>query len=550
MPPPSKPPFRRIACLLALAFVSACTRVGSGGGPGSGNPWTHHGLLRIVNISEPDTLNPVVGNFQIDSDLAMLWGGFLFDWNDENEFVPDLATDVPTLENHGIAADGKTITYHLRRGVTWHDGAPFTADDVIFTWHAVMNKRNNVPSTVGYDLVTAIDEPDSHTIVVHLKSSWAPFVATFFSQSSTPFPVLPKHLLAKYDNINQIAFNSQPVGTGPFIVDRWQRGSKIVFHANPHYWRGPPKLKEIWYTPIPSDSTIVTLLQSHEADLEYYASVNDYRELSHIPGTRAVLTPFTQYGLYALNLKSPVLQQVDVRRALWYGLDSKRILADVTHGLYLPGYTDQPSFLWAYNPNVTHYPYDPAKARALLDGAGWKLGPDGIREKNGVRMQLVIADSSGNSTSSALDLVAQRDWRDIGIDVSIKTYVTSLYFASYGAGGILQTGKFDVAGFSWINGVDPDDSTQLMCDQAPPNGQNIMHFCNAEVDAQERLALSNNDRAVRKRAYDRIQAITADRVPVIFNWYVDRIAIVNTDLKNYRPAHAVTSFWNPWEWDI
>jgi peptide/nickel transport system substrate-binding protein len=549
MPPLAKPPFRWIACLLALAFVAGCTRVGSGG-PSSGNPWTHHGLLRIVNISEPDTLNPVVGNFQIDSDLAMLWGGFLFDWNDKNEFVPDLATELPTLENRGIAPDGKTITYHLRPGVTWHDGVPFTADDVVFTWHAIMNKKNNVSSTVGYDLIAAIDEPDSHTIVVHLKSSWAPFVATFFSQSSTPFPVLPKHLLAKYDNINQVAFNSQPVGTGPFIVDRWQRGSKIVFHANPHYWRGPPKLKEIWYTPIPSDSTIVTLLQSHEADLEYYASVNDYRELSQIPGTRVVVTPFTQYGLYSLNLKSPVLQQVDVRRALWYGLDSKRILADVTHGLYSPGYTDQPSFLWAYDPNVAHYAYDPVKARALLDGAGWKLGPDGVRQKDGVRMQLVIADSSGNSTGSALDLIAQRDWRDIGIDVSIKTYVTSLFFASYGGGGILQTGKYDVGGFSWLNGVDPDDSTQLMCDQAPPNGQNIMHFCNAEVDAQERLALSSNDRAVRKRAYDRIQAIVADQVPTILNWYVDRIAIANTDLKNYRPAHAVTSFWNPWEWDI
>jgi peptide/nickel transport system substrate-binding protein len=548
MPPLAKPPFRWIACLLALAFVAGCTRVGSGGGPSSGNPWTHHGLLRIVNISEPDTLNPVVGNFQIDSDLAMLWGGFLFDWNDKNEFVPDLATELPTLENRGIAPDGKTITYHLRPGVTWHDGVPFTADDVVFTWHAIMNKKNNVSSTVGYDLITAIDEPDPHTIVVHLKSSWAPFVATFFSQSSTPFPVLPKHLLAKYDNINQVAFNSQPVGTGPFIVDRWQRGSKIVFHANPHYWRGPPKLKEIWYTPIPSDSTIVTLLQSHEADLEYYASVNDYRELSHIPGTRVVVTPFTQYGVYSLNLKSPVLQQVDVRRALWYGIDSRRILADVTHGLYSPGYTDQPSFLWAYNPNVAHYAYDPVKARALLDGAGWKLGPDGIRQKNGVRMQLVIADSSGNTTSSALDLIAQRDWRDIGIDVSIKTYVTSLFFASYGGGGILQTGKFDVGSFSWLNGVDPDDSTQLMCDQAPPNGQNIAHFCNAEVDAQERLALSSNDRAVRKRAYDRIQAIVADQVPEILNWYVDRIAIANTDLKNYRPA--VTSFWNPWEWDI
>ena len=114
MPPLAKSPFRWIACLLALAFVAGCTRVDSGGGSQAGNPWTHHGLLRIISLQEPDTLNPVVGNFQIDSDLAMLWGGFFFDWNDKNEFVPDLATELPTLANHGVSADGKTITYHLR----------------------------------------------------------------------------------------------------------------------------------------------------------------------------------------------------------------------------------------------------------------------------------------------------------------------------------------------------------------------------------------------------------------------------------------------------
>ena len=114
----------------------------------------------------------------------------------------------------------------------------------------------------------------------------------------------------------------------------------------------------------------------------------------------------------------------------------------------------------------------------------------------------------------------------------------------------MQTGKFDIGNLSWLNGVDPDDSTLLMCDQFPPRGQNSMRFCDPELDAAEGLALGSNDRAVRKRAYDRIQAIVADQVPVIYNWYVRRIAVANTDLKNYRPAHAVTSFWNPWEWEI
>ena len=275
---------RGAALGLAIASGVGCTRVGGAGPAGSGNPWTHHGVLRMADLSEPDTLNPVVGNFQVDNDLAMFWDGFLFNWSDRNEFVPELATEVPTLRNGGISADGLTIVYHLRPGVLWQDGKPFGADDVLFTWRAIMNPRNNVGSRVGYDIITRIDKRDDHTIAVHLNKPYSPFIATFLTQSSNPYPVLPAHLLAKYPDINRVPYNSQPIGTGPFILDRWQRGQKIVFRANPHYWRGPPKLKEIDYEPVPDENTIVTLLRSHEIDLEYNGAAALYAQYSNIPG--------------------------------------------------------------------------------------------------------------------------------------------------------------------------------------------------------------------------------------------------------------------------
>jgi len=539
------------AAALLLALACGCTRVGTNSAaPGGGNPWTRHGLLRIVNLSEPDSLNPVIGNQQIESELAQLWGGMLFNWTDKDTLDPELATEVPTLQNGGISRDGKTIVYHLRRGVLWHDGAPFSADDVIFTWHAIMNKKNNVPSTVGYDLITAIDKRDDHTIAVHLKAPYAPFVETFLAPSGTPYPVLPAHLLARYDNINQVAYNSQPVGTGPFTIERWQRGNKIVFHANPHYWRGAPKLREVWYTPVPNENTIVTQLQSHDADLEYRATANNYPQLKDIPGYVTRLTPFTLYAQMGLNVRSPQLADVAVRRALWTAIDVPGLIRDVTHGVDLPGYTDQPSFLWAYNPNAAHYPYDPAKARAELDAAGWKTGPDGIRAKNGVRLSLVIANVAGSATGNAVSVLTQRYWHDVGVEAVVKNYTSSLFFSSYGAGGILQTGKFDVAFFSWANGTDPDDSTLWMCDQMPPNGQNIYHYCNHALDAAERVALTSYDQAARKKAYDAIQGYLASDVPAIVMWYERRISVANADLKNYRPAHAVSSFWNCYEWEI
>ncbi len=542
---------RVFALVLALPLLAAgCARVGTQSGTASGHRWTRHGLLRIVNVTEPDTLNPVVGAEATDADLAFLWGGFFFDWSDRNAFVPDLATEVPTLRNGGISADGKTIVYHLRRGVLWHDGVPFNADDVLFTWHAIMNKNNNVSSTVGYDLITSIDKRDAHTIAVHLRRAYAPFVATFFAPSASPYPVLPAHLLAKYPNINQIPFNSQPVGTGPFTVERWQRGSKIVFRANPHYWRGRPKLNQIRFTPVPDENTIVTLLQSHEADLEYYGAAENFEQLSHIAGTNVVLTPFTQYGQLALNTSTPALSDVRVRQALWHAIDVAGLIRDVSHGVYTPGYTDQPSFLWAYNPHTVHYDYDPAKARALLDAAGWKVGPGGIRTKGGQRLSLVLAGVSGSATGNAVNVIAQRDFRDIGVELQIKTYVSSLFFASYGAGGIVQGSKFDMAFFTWVNGVDPDDSVNWMCDQFPPRGQNVSKFCDPALDAAQRIALTSNDQAARKKAYDAIQSVLTARVPAIITWYVRRISVYNSDLKNYRPAHAVTSFWNSYEWEI
>lgn len=542
-----------LAALAAFFAVVACARVDTAGGGGAGgrtNAWTHPGILRIVDLQEPDTLNPLIGNAQLDSDLANFWGGMLLNWSDKNEFVPELATEVPTLANGGISKDNRTVTYHLRPDVLWHDGKPFTADDVVFTWHAVLNKKNNVGSTVGYDIVSSIDKRDDHTIAVHLKYAWAPFVASFFAPSGSPYPILPAHLLGHYDDINHAAYNSQPIGTGPFTVERWQRGSKIVFKANPHYWRGPPKLKEIWYSPIPDENTVITLLQSHEADLDYNGTATHVAQFRSIPGFTTTLTDFTQYSLLALNERTRALADVRVRQALWYALDDAAIIHNVTHDVDVAGQTDQPAFLWAHNDKVTHYVFDPAKARALLDAAGWKTGADGIRTKNGHRLALTFAYVAGLATAEAVAILAQANWKAVGIDTLVKTYSSSLYLASYGGNGIVQTGKFDVALYSWLNGVDPDDSVQFMCDQFPPKGQNVFHYCNPAFDRQERIALGSNDRAVRKKAYDEAQRVWARDVPGIILWYGSRISVKNADLKDYRPAHAVTSFWNPYQWSI
>ncbi|HXM18731.1 MAG TPA: peptide ABC transporter substrate-binding protein [Candidatus Tumulicola sp.] len=538
-----------VACL-TVASLAACTKVSTETGGAGGNSWTIHGVLRWANNAEPDNLNPVIGNQQVEVDLSMFWAGYLLNWTDDGKFIGELATEEPTLKNGGISADGLSFTYHLRKGVLWQDGKPFTADDVIFTYQAIMNKDNNVSSRVGYDLITGIDKKDDHTIVVHIKQKWAPFVASFFTMSGTPFPILPKHLLGQLPNINHADYNNKPIGTGPFQIVSYEKGSLIKFVANPHYWRGAPKLKEIDYHIIPDENTLLTQMKTHEIDFQYNASAAHYPELQQIQGVQLYKTPFTQYGQLGFNTKVPALSDKRVRQALAYATDTQELIHDVSHDLYVKGDSDQPAFLWAHNAHVKQYPYDVAMAGKLLDQAGWTMGSDGYRSKNGKRLTISITGSTGRKDAEKIELLVQNQWKKVGVDLTVKNYIPPQLFASYGAGGILQRDKFEVGNYSWVNGVDPDNSTLWMCDQFPPNGQNTYQICDPELDAQEKIALTEYDPVKRKAAYDKIQDILADQEPMIVIWYVSRLDAANSDFKGYKPAHAVTTFWNPWEYSI
>ncbi|MBC5823233.1 MAG: peptide ABC transporter substrate-binding protein [Candidatus Eremiobacteraeota bacterium] len=540
------------AAFLGFIQLAGCTKAtqSSLSGVGSANQWTVHGLLRMAGRPEPDNLNGLTGTQSIDTDLTMFYGARLFDWSDEDRFVPELATTVPTLSNGGISQDGLTITYHLRRGVTWQDGQPFGADDVIYTWRQVMNPGNFVPSRLGYELINRIDKPDDYTLHVHLKRRFAPFLATFFTMSNTSYCILPKHLLARYPNVNHVPYNNQPIGTGPFRVVSYEKGSLVRFVANPHYWRGAPKLKQIDYHIVPSDNTLLTQVRTHEIDFYYRASEGQVPSLRGIPGTRLLISPFTRFADIGLNAGNPALHDVRVRQALAHATDRREIIAKVTHGVDMEADSDQPPFFWAHDAGVKRYPFDPARAEQLLDQAGWRVGSRGIRYKDGAPLQLTMVGFAGSSTAAAVQEVIQRQWRDVGVDVSIKNYSSALLYAPLGDGGIEQSGKFDAVFEEWANGTDPDESILFRCDMAPPAGWNIYHFCSHTLDAAEQTGQTRYEQSKRKAAYATVQRVVANQLPMIVVWFLRRADVINTDLKNYRPARAVTPFWNTWEWSI
>ncbi|HEY5095614.1 MAG TPA: peptide ABC transporter substrate-binding protein [Candidatus Eremiobacteraceae bacterium] len=532
--------------IVLLLSSSACTKISSTTAP----PAAGTGVLRIVGAGSMDSLVPELSSIQSAVDLGMLWGAWLYLVNDRGDLEPELATEIPTPANGGISRDGRTITYHLRTGVKWHDGAPFEARDVIFTWHAIMSGDNNIISRSGWDDIASMVAPDPHTVVVHLVHPYAPAIAEYFGPGPTPMSILPAHLLANLHDINHAAYNIMPVGTGPFIVKSFDPSSGVVLTANPNYWRGPPRLREIDYLIVPDANTRAVMMKTGEADLFYDPPSSLRQDLSTIPGVHVLNTTFAEYWYLEFNTQHAPLDDVRVRRAISMGVDRDYVVRTVMRGAAIPAEGDQLPGTWAFDPNVHTAKYDPKGAAALLSAAGWLLGPDGVRHKDGKALALVFAYSSGRGDSVRLAPVFQNMMKQIGIAIELKSYPTSLLEAAKQAGGILKNGNFDVAHDGWIGGVDPDDDTLFACDQIPPAGYNTTFYCDPRIDAQLHIGMTNFDRSVRAAAYSRIDALLAQDAPLDFLYWTKRLDAVRDTLHGYRPAPAVTEFWNSWEWSI
>jgi len=530
--------------------MSGCTKISSQTGAATENPWTVHGVLRVGSYEDLDSLNPILSNEAFVSDVCQMIYSGLIDYDDHAEPIPDAALVVPTLRNGGISKDGKTIIYHLRPGIAFSDGVPLTSADVKFTWQQIMNPANNLPYRYPYDQVQRIDTPGPRTVVVHLKAPFAPFVS-YFMRDGNVGGILPKHLLDRYPDLNRVSFNAHPIGSGPFVVKQWVPGSLLELAANPHYWRGPPKLRSIEYRIIPNQNTLLTALRSHELDFYYSAPEVQYATLKALAGFRVTVTPNMTFEHVTFNAGHPPFDDVRVRQAAAYAIDWKKLADDVYLGLDTPGMADESPLSWAFNNDVRPYPHDVARANALLAAAGWRRGPDGVLQKNGERFEVTMVTVSGVTTRENAEVLIQRDLHLVGMSVSIRNYPSSLLFATYGTGGVLQHGKFDLALFGWQYTVpDPDDTQTIGPDQVPPVGQNVTFYADPAIGAWQRGGRTHYDRSVRRGYYLKIQQRIHDAVPEYTIVWRSTIDAVNSDLRDFRPAPAVSDFWNSYEWDI
>lgn len=528
----------RRALPLAVAAALLCSCSKSGTAPAEKT----HSLTIADGTGDVPTLNPHLFTETTLGYIAELSQAYLVKYDAQNQPYPELVTEVPTLANGGIGKDGKTITWHLRKGVRWSDGAPFDADDVIFSTKAVLNPANNEVGRDGWNLIKKMDEPDKYTVVYHLSKPYSPYLPTFFGSAGANPDLLPKHILAKYPNINQVPYNAKPVGIGPFRIVAWHRGDNVELEANPYYFRGQPKIKHITYKLIPSFDTLAVQMQSGDVQLWPALSASYIDRMLALPNVKTDIQTSPFYAHLDFNVTRPLVSDLRVRQAIQYAIDRPELIQKISHGHGVAQESVMPSVNPLAPKDIPLVPFDPAKARQLLEAAGWKLGPDGIRVKNGQRLSLQFPYYTGSVSADNTVEFLRQGLHAVGIDIQTRKFAPAVFFAPYQQNGTVYGGKWDMTFFSWQALPVADISNNWECNQIPPNGQNVTRFCNKELDALLEEIKGTYDTEQQRKLLDRALKIIAGNVPTI---------VLSVPQVGYAHSPNLTGFqpnaWTPFD---
>ncbi|MBV8583484.1 MAG: peptide ABC transporter substrate-binding protein, partial [Candidatus Eremiobacteraeota bacterium] len=418
-----------------------------------------------------------------------------------------------------------------------------------FTFDAQMNPKNNISTREPYDRIARVETPDRYTVRLILKRPWAPVLNAF--NGGNAGAIVPAHILAKYDDVNHVDFNHDPIGCGPYRLVAWHRGSDMTFEADPHYFRGVAKIKHVTIRFLTNDNTMLIALRTHELDLADRLNLSTYTTLGPVSGMIAAINTQNYWEHLTFNTSRPPMDEVRVRQALCYAFDVHEIFEKVAHGVGVLGPTSENPVTPWYNRRLNYYPFDPAQAKRLLEEAGWKVGPDGIRVRDGKRLSVTFVSTAGNMTREQTQVILLGHWKDIGVETVIKDGPASMVFALASNGGPLYSGNYDVALSAFVNGdPDPQRINVNASYRVPPEGNNISFYRNAELTRLEEDAASTFDIATRKRLYDRIQEIELRELPYYNIRWSEITDMRSTSLEGVHPPVAGSTFWNIADWQF
>ncbi len=517
----------------ALALAGVLTAAGCSSPAAQPGGASGAGTFVLATAGEPDALNPVL-NYGVDG------GSLIFDGlvgrDARNQLVPALARELPT-----VSADGRTVTAKLRDGVSFHDGSPLTAQDVVFTYQAVLDPKVDSTLRSDLDMLASVTAPDPSTVVFTLRYAYAPFLQRL------TLGVVPAKAFAGQD-VNRATFNRRPVGTGPYRVTSWTPGDRLVLAANEAYWGGRPANSGVVVAFVPDDNVRAQRMRAGEFDAAELAPrlAAGFEKAS---GYRVHRVPTADYRGVMLPMGNPVTGDLAVRRALNAAVDRQAMVTGVLGGAGEPAFGPVPPSSEFAEPAVTGRPTaDLAAATAVLDAAGWKPGPDGVRVRDGRPAAFTLMYPAADSLRKELALAVTADAKKVGIRITPEGLTWD---------AITPRMKDAAVVMGYGTPYDPDFVSFKLFSSAFA-GQGFFNpgsYRSEVTDRALQQGRDNADPAARRTAYATFQKQLAADVPWVFLTYLQHTYVVRDTVAGLAPRvepheHDVANslWWNVHTW--
>ncbi|MGR3824065.1 MAG: peptide ABC transporter substrate-binding protein [Salipiger marinus] len=501
----------------------------------------------IVGLSqEPTVFNPLMPKIEVDDNVHFSIFDALFRIDATGEIVPNLATEVPTLENGGISEDGLEWRVRLREDVKWHDGEPFTAEDVKFTLELIVDPDFRAWRTSGHDLVRDITVVSPTEISWRMEEPFAPYLS-FLTETF----IVPAHILAAAGNPNEAPFNLQPVGTGAFKWGERTAGDNLTLVANPDYHGDGPYIEELIFRYIPDMTVLFTQFQSGSIDVvgRSYITQDNYEAAQALPDRQVDLVPAPSVESIYLNLERPQFQDPAVRQALYHALDRASIIDVLYYGLPKATETFMPPQSMYYHDGLPSQEFNLDRAREILDEAGWMPGSDGVREKDGVRLEFTNSTTTGAHLREQTQQFVQQTFAEIGVRMNIENMPAAVMWGDH---WVLSQFDTVMVGITYLIAADPDVTNRLHSDAIAAqggNGSNTGQYSNPEVDALLDKGARTFDPEERKAIYREVQEIVRGELPFLPLFSYTQVYGRKAGLEGFVPnTNTRSETWNAASW--
>ncbi|MGD0168101.1 MAG: peptide-binding protein [Smithella sp.] len=479
-------------------------------------------ILVQGDIGDASNLIPLLASDSASHNIAgMVYNG-LVKYDKDMNIVGDLA------ESWEISQNGLVITFHLRKGVKWHDGYPFTSADVLYTYQITIDPKTPTAYAGDFLKVKRVEALNDYTFRVTYAKPFAPALISWSSA------ILPRHLLSGKD-ITKSTLARHPIGTGPYMFKEWVAGQKIALVSNPDYFEGQPYIDGRITRIIPDSATMFLELRAQNiammglTPLQYTRQTENNLFKNNFNKYRYLSFAYTYLGY---NLKNPLFTDKRVRQAISYAINKNEIISGVLLNLGKPANGPYKPGTWAYNDKVKIYDYNPKKARELLHEAGWtKLNSEGVLEKDGKPFIFEIVTNQGNETRQKCAEIIQRQLKEIGIIVKIRVLEWSAFVTDF-----INKRRFDSVILGWTIPLDPDAYDVWHSSKTAPEELNFISYKNPEADEMLEKGRSTFDQKERKKYYDRFQEILAEDQPYTFLYVPEALIIIHKRFRGIQPA--------------